>query len=80
PLRVVKKIHFHDYNNSWFLDVECVGNDVVSVTDEDVKFLREGFGCTELDEQLSHLQATCEENRPMYFYFVIGQVIETNLH
>lgn len=79
PLRPVKKLHFHNYENTWFLDVECTLNDIIAVTDEDVKYLQEEYGCHELDEQLTQLNATKAENRPMYFYFVIGDVIDTNL-
>lgn len=79
PLRPVQTIHFHNYENSWFLDVECVVNDLVAVTDEDVVYLNEEYDCHELDEQLETLKATGEDNRPMYFYFVIGKVLKTNL-
>ena len=79
PLRAVRIIHFHNYENSWFLDVECILNDVVAVTDEDVAYLNEEYDCHELDEQLQTLKSTGEDNRPMYFYFVIGKVLKTNL-
>ena len=74
PLKLVKTIHFHNYNNSWTLDVECELNDVVLVNDEQVKYMQEEYGCHELDAQLkatkrSHL-------KPMYFYFVIGKIIK----
>ena len=36
PLRMVEKIHFHNYNDTWHLDVECTMNEVVGVTDADV--------------------------------------------
>ncbi len=31
PLRVVKTIHFHDYNNSWYLDCDVLVNDTCIV-------------------------------------------------
>ena len=79
PLRAVRTIHFHNYENSWFLDVECILNDVVAVTDEDVAYLNKEYDCHELDEQLQTLKSTGEDNRPMYFYFVIGKILRTNL-
>lgn len=79
PLREVRAIHFHNYDNTWFLDCECELNDVVAVTDDDVKYLQDEYGCHDLDEQLSQLKAVGENNRPMYFYFVLGKVINTNL-
>lgn len=79
PLRIVKKIHFHNYNDSWYLDVECTMNEIVGVTDEDVAFLQSEYGCHELDDVLAQQNAVNSEKRPMYFYFVIGKVIDTNL-
>ena len=79
PLRVVDKIHFHNYNDTWFLDVECTMNEVVGVTDADVEFLHAEYDCHDLDEVLQQQNAINSEQRPMYFYFVIGKVIDTNL-
>ena len=78
-VRAVKKIHFHNYNNSWFLDVECVDNSTVIVNDEQVGYLRDEFGCHEFDEELTMLNRRKAEDRPIYFYFAVGQVISTNL-
>lgn len=79
PLREVETIHFHNYNNSWHLDVECVDNWTVAVVDEEVKDLRDTFGCTELDEMLAEMNARKEKNRPVFFYFAIGKVLDTDL-
>lgn len=76
-VRPVKKIHFHNYNNSWTLDVECTFNDYVAVVDKDVKFLQENFDCHELDEQLDDFNKRKEENRPLYFFFALGKVIDS---
>lgn len=79
PLRMVEKIHFHNYNDTWYLDVECTMNEVVGVTDADVEFLHSEYDCHELDDVLQQQNAINSEQRPMYFYFVIGKVIDTNL-
>ena len=60
-VRPVKVIHFHNYSNSWHLDVECERNDFVSLTDGDVKFLNEEYGCHELDDMLK--DSTSEKRR-----------------
>ena len=78
-VRAVKKIHFHNYNNSWFLDMECVDNSTVIVNDEQVGYLRDEFGCHEFDEELAMLNRLKAEDRPIYFYFAVGRVISTNL-
>ena len=78
-IRPVQTIHFHNYNNSWFLDVSVKVNDLVSVTTKDVKFLHEQFGNHELDEELKQVQREKNQNPPLYFYFEIGEVLDTNL-
>ena len=78
-IRPVQTIHFHNYDNSWFLDVSVRMNDFVSVISDDVKFLHEQYGCHELDEELKQVQRDKMQNPPSYFYFEIGEVLDTNL-
>lgn len=79
PLRMVKKIHFHDYNNSWFLDVDVLVNDNLAVTKEDVEMLHAEYDCHEMDSLLASLDLQKEKVRPLYFFFVIDKVTDTNL-
>lgn len=79
PLRRVKKIHFHNYDNTWYLDVECVDNYQLAVVREQVEELQELYDCHEFDEMLEDLEKKKDKERPLYFYFVVGKVIDTNL-
>ena len=79
PLRPVKKIHFHNYSNSWYLDVECIANYTTIIERTDVEFLQDEFGCHELDEELERLEKMKAKDRPILFYFAIGKVLDTNL-
>ena len=80
-IRQVKMIHFHNYNNSWFLDMECTFNDAFSIIPNDIRMLNGKYGCHDYDDDLKRMEAVNVpiEERPWIFYFVCGKVIDTNL-
>ena len=80
-IRQVNSIHFHDYNNSWFLDVECTYNDEFSIVPNDIRMLNEKYGCHDFDDDLKRMEAMNVpiEDCPWLFFFVCGKVLDTNL-
>lgn len=75
-MRIVHNLHFYNYNNSWTMDVECIENGVILLCKEDVKMLQDNFNCHELDEDLMRYEKAHipENERPLLFYFAVGQV------
>lgn len=79
PLRIVRKIHFHNYNNSWFMDVDVASNDYIAADKEGVDFMHT-LGCNELDGLYESLpEKEREKLAPTFFYFVIDKIVATNL-
>lgn len=78
PIKSVKTIHFHNYNNSWYLDVEVIANNIVTADREGAAVMEEQFGCTELLEDAIRAESSGEE-APEYFFFGLGNIISTNL-
>lgn len=65
----VRRIHYHDAAHTWYADIEVTEGGMVSATDEGRAFLHKKFYCRELDD----------EPEGDFFYFGLGELIETNV-
>lgn len=77
----IEYIHFHNYNNSWYLDVEIEGIGYCFVDSQDIAPLAEEFDDFKayIEDAKKNDQLPPDE-RPMMFYIVLAEVVATNLH
>lgn len=76
----VAYIHFHNYNNSWSLDVEIDELDAVLMSEDDVKFLADEFGFHDYDNEWQQYAGKPDEEIPMFFYLhIVGIVNRVNI-
>ena len=77
--RPVEKIHFHDAQNTWYIDVTCWENALVSVNHKNIQDLNDRFGCKDLNRLFMKVAngKDVHSEPPLYYYFAIGDVIGT---
>lgn len=76
PVRTdIAYIHFHNYNNSWTLDVEIDELGTALMTEEDVKWLGGEFGFHDYDNEWQQFAGIPDDEVPMFFWLhVVGVV------
>lgn len=77
----VQYIHFHNYNNTWYLDVAIDGIGYCFVDSMDIEPLAEQFDDFKayLDDARKNDELP-EEEKPMMFYIVLAEIVGTNLN
>lgn len=76
--RPVTKIHFHDKNNTWFLDVTCIENALIWLTLENVRDLNRRYNCKDLNRQVIMVEnLDSSDEWPMFYYFALGHILQT---
>lgn len=76
PVRLVRTIRFHNYNDTWSLTVEVVDNHIIALTDPNINYMYEEFGDTEFAESVKELQKAGIDDRPVVFFFALGKILE----
>ena len=77
--RPVEKIHFHDEQNTWYIDVTCRENALIPATRINIQDLNDRFGCIDLNRLFMEVANGKEAHSepPLYYYFAIGDIIGT---
>lgn len=79
----INKIHFHDYNNTWFLDVQMYGNVALMPLIEEERWYFDAYECSEaeavIDEASENKLKRNSKKTRWYFCLPIMGVINTNL-
>lgn len=73
-----KYIHFHDYGNTWSLDVEIGDKFFFGVAPEGVEVLHK-YDCHEFDEMAEENKGKKPDEVPLLFAFEIKSVLATSL-
>lgn len=74
-------IHFHNYNNSWYLDVAIETLGMCIMDSQDINALAEEYP-TYFDDVIEEARQNDKlpvMDRPMMFYIVLDEIVGTNL-
>ena len=72
-------IHFHNYNNTWHLDVMIKSAGFCYLDFETIKEFNDEFDFHDFDEDAKIYDELPNEEKPMFFWFEIDEVIGTNI-
>ncbi len=75
PFKETKYIRFHNYNYSWYLDVEIDEIGSIMLDKEGIGGLQEDFNFHELDSELERYKDTPADEIPFVFYLHIKKVV-----
>ena len=74
PLKSIQYIHFHNYNNSWSLDVKIDEIGLSSMTEEDIEDLHD-FGFHDYDNDWQQYKDKDLEDVPMFYWMHIKEIL-----
>ncbi len=75
PLKGIEYVHFHNYNNSWSLDVRIDDIGICSMDEEDLSYLAEDFDFHDYDEEWQQYEHLPYEEKPMFYYLHVAEII-----
>lgn len=76
PVRIdVQYIHFHNYNNSWTLDVEIDSLGTCLMSEDEIKWLADEFDFHDYDNEWQQYAELPDDDKPMFYWLhIIGVV------
>jgi len=81
PIRTdISFIHFHNYNNSWFLNVKIKEIGLAMMDKEEIEILAEEFDFHDYDNEWQKFEKLPNAQKPMFFWFAIEKIIEHNVN
>lgn len=75
-IRHPKVIHFHNYNNSWMLDVECRFVELIVANENSAQYFKDEYGDTTLEEVVKRNKN--KDMYPLFFAIYLGKVLCSN--
>ena len=75
PFKDIKFVRFHNYNYSWYLDVEIDEIGSIILDKEGIGCLQEDFGFHELDHEIANYKDKPTDEIPLVFYLHIKKVV-----
>ncbi len=74
-VRQVKSIHFHNYNNSWELDVECLSTFYFEISQTGLKYIQDFYDCHDYDEDAEYYSGV-GGRPPLLFAMAVGKILK----
>lgn len=74
PIKGIQYVHFHNYNNSWALDVKIDEIGLSSMTEEDIEDLHD-FDFHDYDKEWQQYEDKDIEDIPMFYWLHIKDIV-----
>ncbi|MGP1540009.1 hypothetical protein [Bacteroides pyogenes] len=75
PFKETKYVRFHNYNYSWYMDVQIDEIGSVMLDKEGIGGLQQDFDFHELDDELERYKDTPADEIPLVFYLHIKEIV-----
>jgi hypothetical protein len=73
-------VHFHNYTNSWTLDVEIDEIGMALMVEDDITWLADEFGFHDYDSEWQQYAHLPDEEKPLFFWLhIVGVVNRTGI-